>query len=234
MNRELCRPGEIEYKKYSDEHWDVLRSKRRRAVELSRPLMERGIKVYMYGSLARGDVKLSSDVDLIILNPINPAIILSYYSESGMGWRRIYIVQATPSHTPKVYIWFDDEGKEVVSFPLAILGSRESEFFKFGGLLEVNNPESRARVGGVDKRLMYIRPTDVGHVGMCILGREGWVAGELGVSEAIVRERVNVLSRRARHGRTGVFLEYEVTGDIMEAIEALAKRNEFFAKKLGL
>ncbi len=223
----------MEYREYSDDVWAILKRKRMRAFSLAGPLIRKGIRVFMYGSLARGDVSHSSDIDLIVLNPVNPVIVLSSYSDLGFGWRRIFIVQATPSHTPKVYIWFDEEGYEVISFPLSRLSSRESEFFKFGGLLEVMEDNFDIRVMGVDKRLMLIRPREGGHVGICIVGREGWAAGELGISEAVVRERVNVLSRRARHGRTGVFLEYEVVGDVMDAIDKLAKENEFFRRKIG-
>jgi len=234
MSREICRPGMIEYREYRDSDWRLLKIKRARAIELARPLFSKGIKVYIYGSLARGDVKHDSDVDLIVLKPVNPVIIVTAYNSWGIRINRTFIVQATPSHTPKVYLWFDDDGKEVVSFPLAELGSRESEFFRFGGLLEAVDGLGLERVPGVDKRLMFIQPTDYGHMGICILGREGWVAGELGVSESLVRERVSVLTRRSRHGRTGVFLEYEVTGDIMDEIKHLSRVNEFFAKKVGL
>lgn len=233
MSRELCRVGEIEYREYNEPHWRLLRDKRGRAYHLASPLLDKGFKVYMYGSLARGDVNPSSDVDLIIFNPVNPVIVLTSLSNSGLVWRRIYIVQATPFHTPKLYIWFDELGKEVISFPLSELSSMESDFFRFGGLLNVEDYVSGLRVPGVDKRLMFIKPVEGGHTGICIIGREGWVAGELGISESVVRERVAVLSRRRRHGRTGVFIEYEVTGDVMEAIEHLARKNEFFAKKIG-
>lgn len=229
----MCRIGEIEYREYDESHWMLLRDKRWRAHHLAKPLLDKGFNVYMYGSLARGDINLGSDIDLIILNPVNPVIVLTCFSNSGLMWRRIYIIQATPSHIPKVYIWFDDLGKEVISFPLSELSSRESDFFRFGGLLDVRDYGSDHRVPGVDKRLMFIKPIEKGHTGICIIGREGWVAGELGISESVVRERVSVLSRRRRHGRTGVFIEYEVMGDIMEAIEYLARENEFFAKKIG-
>jgi hypothetical protein len=62
------------------------------------------------------------------------------------------------------------------------------------------------RVAGVDKRLMLIQPTPHGHVEMSVIGREEEVAGVLGVSPDIVRERVQVLTKRAESGHTGLFI----------------------------
>ena len=196
-------------------------------------LYKKGFSPYVYGSLARGDVDENSDIDIIVLLPVNPTLIVSLYQWEGIEIIKKVIVQATPSYTPKLYLWFDVKGKEVVSMPLSKLRSREMEFYKFGGLLSFGKVSSDNRVLGVDKRLMLIKPTEEGHIGECIIGREGYVASLLDISESIVKERVNVLLRRNKYGRTGVFLEYEVDRDITDAITSLMRENKFFRRMMN-
>ena len=229
----ICKEGSVENIIYTVDRFSLLRRLRDDAVRLMVPLVENGLKPYTYGSLARGDVDRDSDIDIVILNPINPAVVESMFQIYSLGIFKKVIVQATPTYTPKLYLWFDVEGKRVVSFPLARLRPRELEFYRFGGILDFEGVKSDARVPGVDKRLMLIIPTDDGHRGECIIGREGYVSRLLGVSESLVRERVSVLSRRELHGRTGVFIEYEVEGDVLEAIRFLSKQNKFFRRMVG-
>ncbi len=230
----VCKPGQVEDVRYDSNRWSLLRKLRLEAINLMKPLIKRGFKPYVYGSLARGDVKKDSDIDIILLEPVNPVIIESIYMMDGFEICKKVIVQATPTYTPKLYIWFDIDGLKLVSMPLRSLKSREAEFYKFGGLVDYNGLISGCRVPGVDKRLILIKPTDYGHYGECIIGREGYVARLLGISEAIVKERVMILSRRDEFGRTGVFLEYslEPEVDTLEAIHNLKKINKHFRRAL--
>ncbi len=230
----ICKEGSVENIMYDSHRFMLLKKLRETALKLMSPLSENGIKSYVYGSLARGDVRPDSDVDVVILQPVNPAVIESLYLMRGLEIIKKVIVQATPSYTPKLYLWFDVEGRNVVNFPLARLRSRELEFYRFGGILDDSGVEGGKRVPGVDKRLMLIIPTEEGHRGECILGREGYVSKILGVSESLVRERISVLTRRESHGRTGVFLEHVVEGDVLEAVRILSRRNKFFRKMVGL
>jgi len=48
---------------YSREHWEILKNKRERAIEILRQIKSLGMEGYIYGSVARGDVKKDSDID---------------------------------------------------------------------------------------------------------------------------------------------------------------------------
>ena len=229
----VCQKGEVKYITYKDDRFRVLSRLRSRARFLMSFLYKKGFSPYVYGSLARGDVDENSDVDIIVLQPVNPVLVISLYQWEDIEVIKKIIVQATPSYTPKLYLWFDVDGKEVVSIPLSKLRSREMEFYKFGGLLSFAKISSDDRVLGVNKRLMLIKPTKEGHIGECVIGREGYIASLLDISESIVKERVNVLLRRDMYGRTGVFLEYEVDRDITDAISYLMRENKFFRKMMN-
>jgi predicted nucleotidyltransferase len=82
----------------------------------------------------------------------------------------------------------------------------ELEFYGFAGSVDASQVEEGIRVPGVDKRLMLIEPIESGHIESHITGREGEVAGILGINVAVVLDRVRTLTRREEIGRTGVFL----------------------------
>jgi predicted nucleotidyltransferase len=94
------------------------------------------------------------------------------------------------------------------SFPLVSLLPAEREFYNFAGSINLKQLESELRVPGVDKRLMLIQPTSLGHVESTIAGREGEVARLLSVDPRIVEERVRILERRRTVGRTGVYMKH--------------------------
>ncbi len=60
---------------YGEERWALLRSLRGEASALMRPLVAAHIDCLAYGSLARGDVKSTSDVDIFIPSPPTPELI---------------------------------------------------------------------------------------------------------------------------------------------------------------
>ncbi|MHA1590247.1 MAG: nucleotidyltransferase domain-containing protein [Candidatus Njordarchaeales archaeon] len=190
---------------YTNKHWKLLKMKREKAVRILDVLNFHNVKGYIYGSVARGDVKPSSDIDIVIFSP-PPPYRLEYIIEEAFG--RIYsreIVQATPRHALKAYIYVDPE--TVVTFPLTPLTNLEYEFYKFGGLLGLEDARNfRNRVPGVDKRLVLILPNEEGHIERSIIGREEETARLLGVSLDIIKERIYVLRRRDEIGRTGTFI----------------------------
>ena len=60
---------------------------------------------------------------------------------------------------------------------------------------------------GVNKKLLLITPTESGHRESSIIGREGETAKLLKLSIYTVQERIQVLSRRDKVGRTGIYLQ---------------------------
>ena len=197
---------------YDEHHWALLRRKRGKAKRLLEVLDR--FPVIVHGSVARGDVDEDSDVDVVVLEPV-PYSILRYILEtSSLKIEHVELVMATPKTTPKLYIYVEDpEDEVIVTTPVVRLSSKEEEFYKFSGCLTLKELLEDKRVPGVNKRLMLVIPTERGHVEMSIIGREGEVARILGVSQVIVKERIEMLTRRAEIGHTGLFIRQELDPD---------------------
>lgn len=190
---------------YSEEHWRLLEKFRKQAAQLMRPLHEKHLSCVVYGSIARGDVKESSDIDVFISGASSPALIQTIIENSNTPVTHREIIQATPSYAAKGYLYVDE--KKGYSFSLVPLKTNEEEFYKFAGSVDLESVLDNERVPGVDKRLKLIEPTDNGHKESSIQGFEGPVAKKLGVDLRIVQERIRTLRRRERVGRTGVYLK---------------------------
>lgn len=190
---------------YDEERWQLFRQMRSEATEMMHFLATRHIDAMAYGSIARGDVSEGSDIDIFIPRPPSHTLIEAALERSGTPVTEREIVQATPSYAAKGYIYIDE--RRSYSFPMVELRTVELEFYGFAGSVDASQIESGVRVPGVDKRLMLIEPTDQGHVESPVPGREGVVAKMLGISVAVVLDRVRTLRRRRRVGRTGVFLK---------------------------
>ncbi len=221
---------------YSDEHWSLLRELRAKAIKLLESLEKHGIQGVVHGSIARGDVWRGSDIDVFI-----PYVIPSYRVEialeaSGYQIYSRFIAIATPSSTPKAYIVLDPEEKITVSLPLLKPSQREIEFYRFGGLLTLNELRQDKRVPGVNKKLVLIEPTPYGHRETPVIGRESVVAEIVGVSIDTVMERVRVLTRRDEIGRTGVFVKYTLAPDesFEKALIDISKNNPLIKRLLHL
>ena len=223
---------EVREVRYDEAHWGLLRSLRLRALAVMEALEARGIRCIVHGSIARGDVRPSSDIDIFVPNPPPSALIETALELSGLPIMRRVLIQATPHYVPKGYIELDR--RTCVSFPLAKMRPIEREFYKFGGELDLRGLKEGIRVPGVDKRLMLIEPRDWGHVESSIIGRENEVARLLGISIETVMDRVKALLRRDEVGRTGVFLKRELGPD--ESFEAvlsdLAAENPVVRRRL--
>lgn len=199
------------------------------------PLAQFNLSPIVHGSVARGDVKPSSDIDIFIPRPIPVYILTLALERAGFTVVKYVLVQATPSMAPKLYAILDHEEKRVVSFPLVNLSKTEYEFYYFGGALTYNELRRGLRVPGVDKRLVLIEPLPEGHRELSILGREGLVARIIKISVDTVMERERILSRREQYGKTGVFLKVEIPpteGSVEEAINRLQKKNKWFRRVL--
>jgi predicted nucleotidyltransferase len=214
------RQGEYREVTYSSARWEQLRALRETAVWVMSALDAFHLQSLTHGSIARGDVKAGSDVDVFI-----PEVQNSFQVETALEKAKIptntrLIVQATPNYAMKAHIEIDET--TTVSFPLMEMRRVEREFYRFGGEINLTQLKANVRVAGVDKRLMLIEPTEKGHVESSIVGREESSAKILGVSAETVLDRVRALTRRDTIGRTGVFVKQEVTSD--ETFELALKK----------
>jgi predicted nucleotidyltransferase len=192
----LHEPRIIEYDR---SRWELLASLRSRALGTMDALESVSLKPLAYGSIARGDVSRSSDIDVVIPYPVS-----SYKIEAVLPTPiRRELAQATPSMILKGHIYI--QGDVCVSFPIFKMRQREFEFYKWGGQVDSEQIRSGARVPGVDKRLLLIEPTPTGHRESGVVGYESEVAKKLSVSLGIAQERVRVLTRRDAIGRTGIY-----------------------------
>ena len=95
----------------------------------------------------------------------------------------------------------------------------ELEFYKFAGYLEIDALKANTRTPGCSKQLLLIEPTERGHIEASIIHREAEVAKIVGISIDIVRERLRVLKRREKIGRTGIVLTVQLMKeDVFENI----------------
>ena len=185
---------------YDEEHWSLLSQLRSEAMRVMEPLAMYG--PVAYGSIARGDIHKGSDIDIFI-----PHIISSYIVELALSQFDIMervIAMATPWHLIKAHILLSNGA--TVTFPLVDYRRFEKEFYYFGGAVSLNDLSDNRRVPGVDKRLMLIEPIDDGHIGSEITGREAEVAKTVNIPIDMVRERQQVLQKRNKVGRTGIYL----------------------------
>ena len=138
---------------YDNHHWNVLGQIRKRAIEVIRKIEASGIsQSVVHGSVARGDVSETSDVDIIIPHPIS-----SYRLELALGHvLHRELVQATPTMVLKGHIHLADN--IIVSFPMFKLRPREEEFYHWGGLLDLNGLEAGSRISGVNSRFLQEKP----------------------------------------------------------------------------
>jgi predicted nucleotidyltransferase len=210
---------------YDEDRWKVLGQLRERAIQLMETLDNSHLRSIVYGSIARGDVSETSDVDVFLPFPPSSFVIETVLERYGFRVHQRKVVQATPFYALKGYMELD--GQVGLSFPLVKLRQVEKDFYRFGGEATLSILKEDKRVLGVDKRLMLIEPTTEGHIESAVVGREEEVANLLGVSLNTVLDRVHALLRRDEVGRTGVFIEKELAPDetFEQAMKKLADQN---------
>lgn len=226
----LRDPREVNY---SAERLDLLSGLRAEAGNIGAAL---GPGWFVHGSLARGDVKKGSDIDLVFLGASE---IPSYKVEmdlelARLDWTAREVVMATPNSSPKGHIHLGEEA--TITFPLLGLRPKEEAFYKFGGMLPAEGLAGAPRVPGVSKRLLLIMPTETGHIESSVLGREAETARLLGVPAEVVNERMRVLGRRDRIGRTGVYLREELPegASFEETLKHLSDRDPVVRRAAGV
>ncbi len=219
---------------YENSQWKLLKDLRCKAVQIMETLDRFHLPSIVHGSIARGDVSEKSDIDVFVSDPPSSFIIETALERAGVSVNRRIVVQATPLYAVKGYIEIDKQ--RCVSFPLAKLRSVERDFYKFSGEVSLSMLKNDVRVSGVDKRLMLIEPTPDGHIESSIVGREETIAHLLGISVETVLDRVHALLRRDEVGRTGVFIERELSPDetFEMALKKLADQNPAVRRRLKL
>jgi len=222
---------------YDEKRWELLRELRSKTVQIMEILDRFHLPSIVHGSIARGDVSETSDIDIFLPDPPSSFTIETAFERSGVPVNRRIVVQATPLYAVKGYIEVDKQ--RCVSFPLVKLRPVEKDFYKFGGEASLSMLKEDMRVPGVDKRLMLIEPTPEGHVESAVVGREEEIANLLGVSLNTVLDRVRALLRRDEVGRTGVFIERELSPNetfelvlkkLAEQNPAVRRRIKFYGK----
>jgi hypothetical protein len=180
-------------------------------------------------------VKKGSDIDLVFLcaGEMPSYKVEMGLERAGLAWTLREVVMATPNSSPKGHIHLGED--TTVTFPLAELRPHEEAFYMFGGVLPADGLTQASRVPGVSKKLLLIIPTENGHIESSIHGREAETARLLGVGVDVVKERVRVLTRRDRVGRTGVFLREVVPegGSFEEALKFLSDRDPAVRRATG-
>ncbi|MFX1302782.1 MAG: nucleotidyltransferase domain-containing protein [Promethearchaeota archaeon] len=217
---------------YSKKNWTLLKDKRNNAIKLLEIFTKEGFNPYIHGSVARGDVHETSDIDIIFIQQVPSFQIELILNKHGFENYFREIIMATPLDAIKLYIHLSE--LESITIPLTKLDKKLLEFYDFGGKISLNQLKSDLRVAGIDKRLVLIKPDPKGHQEISIIGNETSAAKEVGISLSTLNERKKVLLRREKHGRTGVFLkrQFQIDETTEDVLKKLANKKSIIRKKL--
>jgi hypothetical protein len=214
------KPSDYKEITYTIARWQQLRELRIQAKKIMAALEAFHLQSIVHGSIARGDVNKTSDIDVFIGEIQNSFTVETALEKAKIPINTRYIVQATPNYAMKAHVEVDE--RTTVSFPLMQMRRVEREFYLFGGEVNLSQLKADTRIAGVDKRLMLVEPTEKGHIESSIIGREESAAKTLGISAETVLDRVHTLLKRNTVGRTGVFIKRELAPD--DTFELALKR----------
>ena len=219
---------------YSEHQWKLLSGLRDVAFELMEGLTTKGIQPLIYGSVCRGDVSKTSDIDLFIPYQISSFKVELAIEQLGKNIYAKKIVQATPKHLVKANIFLSED--ICLTFPLTSIREREYDFIQFGGSMTFDDLKANKRVPGVDKRLLLIEPNERGHTESPVVGYESIIADIIGVSVGLVKERVRILTTRDKVGRTGVYLDMNLSNEenIEEVFKSLKDKDPIIRRRAKL
>ena len=217
---------------YSENHLKLFHQKRERSKFLLEMFDKEGLNPFIYGSIARGDVHNDSDIDIVLLQSIASYQIEIILEKNGFINYFREIIMATPADTLKLYIYLNE--LESITIPISKFNKKSSEFYDFGGKINLDQVKNSIRVPGIDKRLVLIQPLSDGHEEYSIIGNEYLAAKQLGVSIDLINERIKVLLKREKFGKTGVFLKrsIEMNETTEDVLKKLANKKSIVRKKL--
>ncbi|MFX0053276.1 MAG: nucleotidyltransferase domain-containing protein [Candidatus Hermodarchaeota archaeon] len=217
------------YHSYNKEEKELLSIFRSKATSLLSILEESGIKAFIHGSVARGDVSNTSDIDIHIPIQIS-SFRLELLNNFDFADRRI--IMGTPNSTIRGLLIRND--KVSISFPLSTPRERETEFFLFSGLLYNEDLNQNIRTAGVTKQLLLIEPEGDGYWISSLIANKKRAIKILNISQQIIEERIRVLERRDRIGRTGLLLNYALSPNenFEQALKQIADRNVIVRRML--
>jgi len=210
---------------YSKKQWQIFERLRNEAKEILQCLKKNNIEAIIHGSLARGDVNAKSDIDVFIIDNISSFKLEMALEQNNILVYKKEIVQATAWQLIKSHYHINDY--TTITFPLVKPKKQELDFYHFGGAITYNQIKKNMRVAGIDKRLMVIIPKETGHTEYSLIGNEKRASKDVKINQNIINERIDVLKRRDRIGRAGVFLKKEVPPDmsVEQFFKYLADRN---------
>ncbi len=214
------KPADYKEVMYTKARWQLLTELRSKAAEVMAALEGFHLQSVVHGSIARGDVNKTSDIDVFIAEVQNSFLVETALEKAHVPICNRLIIQATPNYAMKAHIEVNEQ--VTVSYPLMQMRRVEREFYRFGGETNLSQLKAGVRVSGVDKRLMLVEPTEKGHMESSIIGKEEYAAKILGISAETVLDRVHTLLKRDSVGRTGVFVKKELMQD--ETFELALKK----------
>lgn len=230
MPREkIVRGIEQEYHEYTEEDKSIFSRLREKTKTILQTLENNNIKAFTHGSVARGDVSNTSDIDIYIPVQI-PSYMIELLDEFVNADRRIII--GTPNSMIKGLLTRHDEVS--LSFPLSSPKEREMEFYDFSGLLYLQDLKHNKRKVGVNKKLLLIEPDGEGYWSSSVQANKKRAMEVMGLSQRIIDERIRVLERRDTIGRTGIFLDHNIAPDenFEQVLKRLTDRNPIVRKIL--
>ncbi|MEM4189693.1 MAG: nucleotidyltransferase domain-containing protein [Candidatus Caldarchaeum sp.] len=215
---------------YSEDHWRLLTELREKALNIMMHLEKHGFSPIVYGSVARGDVSPTSDLDVFIPRVV-PMQLLEYIVSLLQPVQKRVLVQATPYYAAKAYLYLND--RDTVSAPMVQLNRDEEGFYTLAGSLTVEELRQNVRKPGINKALNLIIPTMFGHVEKPLKSSFEEAVRILRVSPDIITARMKVLLKRREKGRTGVFQSIELGEDssFEEAFRQLLAKSAALRKR---
>ncbi|MCK4848259.1 MAG: nucleotidyltransferase domain-containing protein [Candidatus Heimdallarchaeota archaeon] len=214
---------------YNEEEHNSLYRLRDKAKSILLKLEEKGIKAFVHGSVARGDVTGTSDIDIFIPYNIS-SFRLDLIDIFANAERRI--IMGTTNSNIKGLLTIPENIS--VSFPLTPPTEREVEFYKFSGSVYLKNIQANEYVPGVTKQLLLIEPANNGYWISSILNNKKRAMKCLKISQQMIDERIRVLTRRNKIGRTGKFLDHLLSPDenFEHTLHQLSSHNIIVRRKL--
>ncbi len=218
---------------YSSSHWDLFDRFRQRSIPVLEALLQRNLTGYVFGSVARGDVSETSDIDITIYELVSSFQVDLALEMANLSVQKKEIVMATPSSVVKGLYYLGDD--LTLSLRLTRFTRNPFDFYRYGGWVNLNEIRRGIRKCGVNKALVVINPTDDGHEEFALMEYKQRAKDLLEVGVETIDERIRVLSRRDKVGRTGVFLSESLPPDahFESELKQIANQNSLVRRRLS-